>query len=134
MKYFLPRLLKKLGIFERVNLFPSIKYNNTKFIIPIIKTMGRSNLYLNRHEPWMLPLIERLVSIKPGAFFDVGVNMGQTLLKLKSVAPQIRYFGFEPNPYGVYYTKIFDYSKMSTLPFLISGCIKWFIFIYLCKI
>lgn len=106
MKYIIPRLLKKLRLFNNINLFPSIHYNNTKFTIPIIKTMGRSNLYLSRHEPWMLPFIENLVSLSSGVFIDVGVNIGQTLIKLKSIDPEVYYLGFEPNPYCVYYTNI----------------------------
>jgi FkbM family methyltransferase len=39
------------------------------------------------------------------SFIDVGVNVGQTLLLLKSVYPEVRYIGFEPNRLCVEYTK-----------------------------
>ena len=38
-------------------------------------------------------------------FIDVGVNVGQTLLKLKSISSEINYLGFEPNPNCVNYLK-----------------------------
>jgi FkbM family methyltransferase len=31
-------------------------------------------------------------------FIDVGVNIGQTLIKSKDILPSIQYIGFEPNP------------------------------------
>lgn len=36
-------------------------------------------------------------------FFDVGANVGQTLLKVKSIDPAVKYIGFEPNPNCVSY-------------------------------
>lgn len=36
---------------------------------------------------------------------DVGVNIGQSLLKLRSVNSNISYYGFEPNPTCVYYVR-----------------------------
>jgi FkbM family methyltransferase len=41
--------------------------------------------------------VERLLAYKPGAFVDLGVNVGQTLLKVKTRRPDVRYIGFEPN-------------------------------------
>lgn len=42
---------------------------------------------------------------RSGAFVDVGVNVGQTLLKVKTLRPPICYVGFEPNPVCVHYTQ-----------------------------
>jgi FkbM family methyltransferase len=36
---------------------------------------------------------------RAGAFIDIGANAGQTLLKVKSLFPQMHYIGFEPNTY-----------------------------------
>jgi FkbM family methyltransferase len=49
-------------------------------------------------EPWMREVIARLLPRTEGAFLDVGVNLGQTLLCLRSVDRNRRYVGFEPNP------------------------------------
>ncbi len=69
--------------------------------IPILGGVGINNLYSS--EIWLLEIIKRLSEIKKGAFFDIGVNIGQTLIKLKSIDSEVEYFGFEPNPSCVYY-------------------------------
>jgi FkbM family methyltransferase len=43
------------------------------------------------------------MAIRKGKFVDVGVNIGQTLLKVKSIDPEIAYVGFEPNPTCLFY-------------------------------
>jgi len=47
------------------------------------------------HEKFLLAVVRRQLQ-KPGAFLDVGVNVGQTLMKVLSVDAQRRYVGFEP--------------------------------------
>jgi len=49
-------------------------------------------------EPWMLQLIEVALREKKASFVDVGANVGQTLLAVKSIDPDCVYYGFEPNP------------------------------------
>jgi FkbM family methyltransferase len=39
----------------------------------------------------------RLLTRRAGTFVDVGVNVGQTLLKVKTRVPDARYIGLEPN-------------------------------------
>ncbi|MCB0397543.1 MAG: FkbM family methyltransferase [Flavobacteriales bacterium] len=41
---------------------------------------------------------------KEKVFLDVGINLGQTLIKVKAVHQAIHYIGFEPNPQCVCYT------------------------------
>jgi FkbM family methyltransferase len=53
----------------------------------------------------MTQIIQLLLPLKTGFFFDVGVNVGQTLIKVKSVDENAPYIGFEPNPHCVYYVK-----------------------------
>lgn len=83
-------LLKRLGFFNR-------SYKETvfgrEFIIPIIN--GRKTY---SSEPWMAEVIAKLFEIAPGAFIDVGVNLGQTLLKVAGLSQEREYLGFEPNP------------------------------------
>jgi len=50
----------------------------------------------------MIDLLKKILLLKDGVFIDIGMNLGQTLIKLKCVDPNIRYFGFEPNPGCVY--------------------------------
>lgn len=79
----------------------SLNYNLTRksdagsLKIPVINDVGRA--HLDEHEPHIEALFKRLY--KPGTLLiDVGVNIGQTLLKFVSVAGRdCRYVGFEPN-------------------------------------
>jgi len=97
------RILKKLGLFKSLNLNFTRTINTTRFIIPVINGIGEGNLYAN--EEWKIPLLEKLTKFKKGLFVDVGVNIGHTLLKLKSVNPDHKYIGFEPNASCVNYLK-----------------------------
>ncbi|MCZ4318209.1 FkbM family methyltransferase [Aequorivita viscosa] len=83
------------------NLIIRSKVNGKYFKIPILGNVGISNLSIS--EQWMVDLLKALLSIDANKFVDVGVNIGQTLLKVKSVDAQIEYLGFEPNPSCVFY-------------------------------
>jgi FkbM family methyltransferase len=48
------------------------------------------------HEPHLLEAFRRAMAARSGAVIDVGVNTGQTLLKLLAIDPSRRYVGFEP--------------------------------------
>lgn len=56
-------------------------------------------------EPWMTDVLERLLPERPGLFVDVGVNLGQTLVKVRAIEPDRPYLGFEPNPACVAFTE-----------------------------
>lgn len=96
------RILNRLRILEYFNLYPKTKIDNTSFIIPVLEEIGKSNLYLNR-EKWLIRLIKASYNIINGPFIDVGANIGQTLLYIKSYKKEILYLGFEPNPTCVHY-------------------------------
>lgn len=49
-------------------------------------------------EPFLLEVVNHVLPKIDGAVVDVGVNLGQTLIKVKAVKPDQQYFGFEPNP------------------------------------
>jgi FkbM family methyltransferase len=51
----------------------------------------------------MQHILGKLLDSPDKTFVDVGVNLGQTLLKVKAVNRQINYIGFEPNPFCVNY-------------------------------
>lgn len=69
--------------------------------IPLLNGMGYGNMRVS--EIWMCQLLNKIIPGRNGCFIDVGVNLGQTLLKLRSVAPSMDYIGFEPNPKCTYY-------------------------------
>lgn len=49
-----------------------------------------------RHERHLVAPLERALAARPGLFVDVGVNTGQTLLKVLATDPSRPYLGFEP--------------------------------------
>ncbi|NTZ43958.1 FkbM family methyltransferase [Altererythrobacter sp. SALINAS58] len=83
-------MLKKLGFFNRS--YREIAYGRA-FEIPIVN--GRKT-YIS--EPWLADLLRVLFQLKEGAFIDVGVNLGQTMLKVAAIDSTREYLGFEPNP------------------------------------
>lgn len=103
MKHFLLNLAMKTGIFNRINLTRTKYVNGNRIEIPIIKGMGLNNLSIS--EKWMIECLKKYIKIKAGIFIDIGVNLGQTLIKVKCVDPTIEYIGLEPNPLCVFYVK-----------------------------
>ena len=98
------KVLDKLGFFKRFNFNVKVKINGKTFKVPIIRGIGLNNIRIT--ETWMVQLFKQIFNFQnDGAFYDIGVNLGQTLIKLKSINPEIEYFGFEPNPICVFYTK-----------------------------
>lgn len=100
---FLIRVFNKLRILKYFNFSVSASLQKKKFIIPVIRGLGKENLDIS--EKWMLKVFEKLMPLKNGFFMDVGVNTGQTLLKLKATDDQRKYIGFEPNPNCIFYVQ-----------------------------
>ncbi|PRX41543.1 FkbM family methyltransferase [Salegentibacter salegens] len=97
-------LIKILQAFKLLRFFNFNAYapvNKKLFKIPLMGNTGIVNLQIS--EPWMTEILEFIVSFEKGKFVDVGVNLGQTLLKLKSVNSKTEYIGFEPNSHCVNY-------------------------------
>lgn len=95
------RALNKLRLLDYLNINGSIQLNGKRFEIPILQKVGFSNLFMS--EPWMIEVLKIVLPIDDKGFIDVGINVGQTLMKLKSVSSEIKYIGFEPNPMCVNY-------------------------------
>jgi FkbM family methyltransferase len=116
------RILNKLKLLPYFNLIGKMTLNNTSFKIPIIKMLGLTNIFMS--EIWMIDLLKKL-DLSDGKFIDIGVNIGQTLLKLRSVNRQIEYIGFEPNATCVYYSneliKANGFKNTSIIPTGISN-------------
>ena len=75
-----------------------VKLSGSKLRTPRVAGMQASVT-----EPWMTQWLESLLPVRTGVFLDIGVNLGQTLLKVKAIDPQRPYVGFEPNPACVFY-------------------------------
>jgi len=95
--------LKKIRVLKYFNLIAKVNINGFFFKTPLFGELGIGNLSIS--ELWMSKILEKLVVINKGTFIDVGVNTGQTLLKIKSIKSDIKYIGFEPNPSCVFYVQ-----------------------------
>ena len=123
MSQFFFKLFFKFKILKFFNLKSNITLNGKIFIVPLIGDNGYSNLHIS--ELWMISILKILLPQKKGSFVDVGVNIGQTLLKLKSVDNSRPYFGFEPNSFCVHYSseliKLNNFRNAKLFPFGVSN-------------
>lgn len=95
------KALNRLNLLKFIAADSCISVNNKKVKIPIRSSLGYEHMHV--FEPWMLSLLKRLKPVFTGAFVDIGVNIGQTLIKVQSVFENPQYVGFEPNPFCVAY-------------------------------
>lgn len=120
MNNFLLKVLRKVNAFKFFNFSVSRKIGNKKFVIPVSNNIGYSNLTTS--EAWMLDVLKIVLPIKKGTFVDVGVNVGQTLLKLKGVSTEVNYVGFEPNPFCVnYVSKLVELNHFENITIVPVG-------------
>ncbi len=101
--YFFCHALQKIGLLKYFNFTISKKAGNKRLSIPIIGGIGYYNLIST--EQWFEQLLPKLIDKKKGIFLDVGVNLGQTIVKLEALDPEIAYIGFEPNPVCYNYSR-----------------------------
>lgn len=110
------------SIMSAFNFGTTITLNNHKFRIPIIKNMGLPNVSLK--EEWISHLFRLLQLNENSSFIDIGVNVGQTLLKFRSNY-EIPYWGFEPNPSCVFYVQALiranHFKKVNIIPVGLSS-------------
>lgn len=95
------RVLRRIGLIEHVNFTEHIWENHLKIAIPIRAGLGLA--YQSTSDGWMSTLLRTIISMQEGLFIDVGANVGQTLMKVKSVNAEWPYLGFEPDPTCVEY-------------------------------
>jgi FkbM family methyltransferase len=94
MKNTVKRLLRPFNL-----VMPTAAYG-ARFKVPLMRGVGGS--HRSGSEPWMVDALARLFLLSGrAALIDVGVNIGQTLLKAKSIDRLCRYVGFEPNPFCI---------------------------------
>jgi FkbM family methyltransferase len=94
------KIMRRTGLHQRISWYLTklnyrrrVTVKNAEFVIPHIH-----GIHCNLTETWMTDLLAVLLPGRAGVFLDVGANVGQSLLKLKAVAQDIAYVGFEPNP------------------------------------
>ncbi|MEM7145294.1 MAG: FkbM family methyltransferase [Verrucomicrobiota bacterium] len=92
----------------------SKEVNGKRFRVPLLGGMGAEMRH--SYEPWMLKALSEVSEHTTGCFVDVGVNLGQTLLAVKSIRSDWEYVGFEPNPLCVFYVRRFIAANK------IAGC------------
>ncbi len=104
-KYYIVRILEKLRIIKLLNFVIKIRINGKRFKIPFIGSkMGTENILLQ--EAWFTKLVKHISTqsdLSQMEFIDIGTNIGQTLLKVKSLDADIKYVGIEPNVVCVNY-------------------------------
>lgn len=97
------RILKKLGMLPHLAFNVSARVQGKRIRVPIHRGHGMNGLVIG--EPWGHHIFAPLLMAFPGTFVDVGVNLGQTLIRIRSLSPETPYVGFEPNPICVQYTR-----------------------------
>jgi FkbM family methyltransferase len=116
------RVLNKLRLLPLFMLRTSIKVNGKKITLPLWGSFGLPNLKMS--DAWMTPVLVKLKPLYRGYFVDVGVNLGQTLIRAYSVFGDTRYTGFEPNPACVHYVqeliRLNNFRNCDLLPMGIS--------------
>lgn len=103
------KVLYRTGFLNnQIRIFKPVLHGR-KWTIPVVDGMGYGTAYGIETEEWVYNTIKKLHNEIPAIhFLDIGVNTGQTLLKVKSIDPAIRYIGFEPNPNCIFYV---DYLR-----------------------
>lgn len=96
---------------------PAVRIEAKTFRLPRFQPFG-----ITIDEPWMLHLLRHLINHKTGAFIDIGVNVGQTLLCAKSVDPHLSYVGLDPNPRCIAYAEeIAELNCFNDVRFVCAG-------------
>lgn len=100
-KLYFIKALKKLKLLNYFNFVTNISLNEQNVKIPFINGIGLTNFILKAE--WLDSLIQGLIPETNGVFIDVGANIGQTLVRVKTIKPDLNYMGFEPNSSCIFY-------------------------------
>lgn len=92
----LHRLLFRIRAYQPRVLSWRGRIDGNRARLPVITLQALP--YFGGHEPWMDEVLRKTMSVFPGVFVDVGMNIGQTLVKVKAINPDQAVLGFEPNP------------------------------------
>lgn len=97
------RILKKIGLLPHLAFTVNARVQGKRVRVPILRGHGMNGLVIG--EPWGHHIFAPLLHAFPGTFVDVGVNLGQTLIRIRVLSADRPYVGFEPNPICVQYTR-----------------------------
>src|SRR5436309_272633 len=67
----------------RLNFSVDASVGDQPIKVPVLLGRGYQNLTIG--EPWLFRAFSKVLGLRPGAFVDVGVNLGQTLIKVKLI-------------------------------------------------
>ena len=122
---FFIRILNKTGILCFVNFTIPLYFNGSKVNIPIRGQIGIFNIFMD--EFWISDIFS-LIKHECKSCIDIGANIGQTLIKWKSIEKDIKYIGIEPNTVCCGYLEdlifVNSYSNCTIIPAGISSSCK----------
>lgn len=82
----------KATLKKRIFYVRDVSVGSATFRAPVLQG---ETVYIQ--ETWMRDVLAKLFPVSPGTMIDVGVNLGQTLLTMRSIDRKRAYIGFEPN-------------------------------------
>ncbi len=91
------RILNRMGLLKHFNLRVPINFNGQRIIVPVQGKEGFANLYLGKDYDFAVYEFFK-TDIGKGVFLDVGANMGQTFVRVKSLDRQQPIVCVEPSP------------------------------------
>jgi len=102
LKYYFFRVFEKLKVIKYFNCVSSMTVEGKQIKIPVIGGMGQQ--HFGDHETWLSSFLRTVLPHIDGGVVDVGVNIGQTLIKVAAIDSRVPYMGFEPNPFAFCYS------------------------------
>jgi FkbM family methyltransferase len=119
----LAHALHRRGQLWRANFTVSGRLAGRPLRVPLL--FGAGWEHLRMRELWLFRALEEVMQQRPGAVVDVGVNVGHTLIKVKTADPDRDYVGFEPNPQCLRYTEqlvaVNRFRRVTVVPVGISN-------------
>lgn len=121
LRIFILRVLRKLGLLSRLNLVLCADFGRRggKIRLPIIEGFGIQNLI--EKETWLDTLMSCCLPCDSGFFVDVGVNIGQTLIKYVKLKADNGYIGFDPNPDAIAFAERIIWLNRIQNAYLVSS-------------
>lgn len=122
------RLLNRMKYFNSRSLLIKRKFYGIDWRIPIINGLGYEYSYGVNTEAWIYRFLAEISKNKRiNLFIDVGVNIGQTLIKIKSIEPDVEYIGFDPSIACISYVRklqeVNDLNRITLIPIGLSDSI-----------
>ncbi|MFH5804411.1 FkbM family methyltransferase [Alienimonas sp. DA493] len=115
------RIARKVGALRALNFTAATTVTGRRYRVPVRGQLGWRNTQPGGNDPWREPLMRAALGA-PGAFLDVGANVGQTLMHVLALDPGRRYVGCEPNAACVdYLHRLVDANNLSGCTIVPTG-------------